>query len=67
MKLKLSMIIWIIKFIKHLNTKTETKLFTPEALSIINDKNKSIKLRNIIDEYHKTGQWNFDELSKLGL
>lgn len=61
------MITLVIKFIKYINKKTETKLFKPEALTVIKDKNKSIELRNIIDDYHKTGKWDFERLNKLGL
>mgnify|MGYP006879611784 CR=1 FL=1 len=61
------MIILVIKFIKYLNKNTETKLFTPEALAVITDKNKSIELRSIIDDYHKTGEWDYKKLNELGL
>ena len=61
------MITLIIKFIKHINKKTEPKLFTPEALAVITDKDKSIELRSIIDDYHETGKWDYKRLNELGL
>ncbi len=55
----------IYRLFKKIQYKTETRLYTPEGLSIILDRDKSEKLRIIVKEYHATGQWDYSKLREL--
>jgi hypothetical protein len=57
-----TIIIGIINVLKIINKKTETKIISEKALNVINDKDKAIKLREAINQYHKSHKWNVTEI-----
>jgi hypothetical protein len=44
--------------VKSAHKKTETKLYSDEALNDIQDPKKSRKLEDAIDQYHESGNWD---------
>ena len=58
----LALIILVIEFVRK---KTETKIISDDAIKVLNNREKAEKLRNVVSEYHKTGEWNQEKLGSL--
>jgi len=61
----LSLIAIAIHTYKSISKRTETSVISDEALRALNDKNKALELREVIDEYHTTGEWNKSKLETI--
>ena len=44
--------------VKSANKKTETKLYSDDALNDIQDPDKGSQLEDAIDQYHESGDWD---------
>lgn len=61
----LSLVAIAIHTYKSISKRTETSVISDEALKALNDKNKALELRKVVNEYHSTGKWNQTKLDTI--
>jgi hypothetical protein len=61
----LSLVIIVVRAYKSLSLNTETNVITEDALKAIQDPDTAEKLREAVDEYHDTGDWNKTKLESI--
>ncbi len=61
----LSLLVIVHNVYKALDTNTETNVISNEALKAIQDPNTADKLRDEVDNYHDTGEWNKSRLESI--
>lgn len=55
----------VINALKSLSLETETNVISDNALKAIQDPDTAEKLREAVDEYHDTGDWNKTKLESI--
>ncbi len=53
----------IVKLAKDFQKNTSTEIISKEGIEILRDNSKRVKLRDAVDQYHQTGNW--DGLDKV--
>ena len=53
------------RFFVYIKDRTDTRLYSDEAIIILQDPKNVKKLNTIVDEYHKTGEWDYKEINNL--
>jgi hypothetical protein len=61
----LSLLVIVHNVYKALDTNTETNVISNEALKAIQDPDTADKLRDEVDNYHDTGEWNKSRLESI--
>jgi len=61
----LSLVAIAIHTYKSISKRTETSVISDEALKALNDKDKALELREVVEEYHSTGKWNKSKLETI--
>ncbi len=61
----LSLLVVIHQAYKTLNTSTDTNLISNDALKAIQNPETADKLREEVDNYHDTGEWNKTKLESI--
>lgn len=60
-----SIVALTIHLINNIKKSTETKLISQDGYNAIQDPKKAKKLRKVIDDYHKNGQWDTKEIQSI--
>lgn len=53
----------ILLIIRFINKKTETKLYSDNALDVLQDDENLKKLEGVVSDYHKNGKWSKVEIN----
>ena len=53
----------ILLIIRFINKKTETKLYSDDALDVLQDDDNLKKLEGVVSNYHKSGKWSKVEIN----
>lgn len=61
----LSLLVIIHHVYKALDINTETNVISNDALKAIQNPEKADKLREAVDNYHDTGEWNKSKLESI--
>lgn len=61
----LSIVAILYHFFNSLNRNTETNVISDDALKVIKDPNTANLLRDEVDHYHDTGEWNEKKLESI--
>lgn len=61
----LSLVAIAIHTYNAITRRTETSVISDEALKALNDKKKALELREVVNEYHSTGEWNKSKLETI--
>lgn len=51
--------------IRTISKRTDTKVISNEALNALNDKKKALELREVVEDYHSTGEWDQNKLDTI--
>lgn len=61
----LSLVAVIYKAYKSLDASTKTNVISDDALEAIKNPETAVKLRDVVDDYHNTGEWNKSKLKSI--
>lgn len=61
----LSLVAVVYHAYKALDSNTETNVISDDALKAIQDPKTAGKLREAVDNYHDTGEWNKEKLESI--
>lgn len=61
----LSLVVVAYHAYKEITTKTKTTVISDEGLKALQDPEQAKKLREAVDEYHETGDWDKTELKSI--
>jgi len=53
----------IILIFKFIIKKTETKLYSDDAMKVLQDENNLKKLEDVVSDYQKSGKWSKVEIN----
>ncbi|WP_405378250.1 hypothetical protein [Nonlabens sp. Asnod3-A02] len=60
-----TLITLIFHALKSIDDATETNVISDDALKAIQDPEKAKQLRQAVDDYHDTGEWNRGDLESI--
>lgn len=58
----LSLVALVYHLLKNLNENTETTVISDNAYNAVQDPQKASELREAVDSYHETGEWDESKL-----
>jgi hypothetical protein len=61
----LSLFVVVYHAYKDIASKTETTVISDEAIKALQNPEQAKRLRNAVDEYHETGDWDKTELKSI--